>query len=104
MKRAPSFVYKTVAVEVRPHALEKVVCGLEQVTAHAYRCEPGTRLCAWFQAKEDPTRFLQVLVFDDDEAERVHRGSLPARHLAKLLSNGSAHANQPTEWNVLAGI
>src|SRR5687767_6694366 len=104
MHRAPPFVYKTITVAVKPYALDQVIGGLEQVTAHAYRYEHGTRLCAWFQSKDDPTRFLQVLVFDDDEAERVHRASEPARRLAKLLSNGKAHADRPTEWQVLAGI
>jgi quinol monooxygenase YgiN len=103
LRPAPPFLYRTVTVDVRPEALPEVIRGFEQVAAHA-RCERGTRLCAWLQSTEQPTRFLQVLVFDDDVAERAHRGSSPARQLARLLETASAHAPHVTGWTVLAGI
>jgi quinol monooxygenase YgiN len=103
LRPAPPFLYQTTIIDVRPDAVRDVIRGFEAVAAHAWS-ERGTRLCAWFQSKDEPTRFLQVLVFDDARAESAHRESAPARQLAHMLETGSARGGSVTEWTALAGI
>lgn len=104
MNRAPCFRYVTGTIIVRPEALPTLCDALEVLASHAHRHEPGTRLCAWFQDRRDPTRILRVAVFDDERAERIHEDSPPAHQLARLLESVAVQAPAVRAWTPIAGI
>lgn len=104
MKRAPCFRYVTGTIIVRPEAVPALAEALEVLASHAHRHEPGTRLCAWFQDRADPTRILRVAVFDDEQAERIHDASPAAHRLARLLDSVAIQAPAVRGWTPMAGI
>jgi quinol monooxygenase YgiN len=104
MKRAPCFRYVTGTIIVRPEALPALSEALEVLAGHAHRHEPGTRLCAWFQDRTDPTRILRIAVFDDERAEQIHDASPAAQRLTRLLESVAIQVPAVREWTPMAGI
>jgi len=45
------------------------------VRDHVRTDEPGTKLYLSLQAAEEPTRFLHVMMFEDEAAENIHANS-----------------------------
>ena len=104
IRPAPPFLYRTTALVVCPEALPDVLDAMRTLAEHALRHEPATRLCAWLQDDTRPTNILRVGVFDDEDAERAHQASLPARRLACLLQEAAAEPPAEASWHPLAGI
>ena len=57
----------------------------------------------WFRNPERPNRFLFAAVFDDTDAERLHRASPPAMRLAALLLSVGVRI-EPSGWEPVAGL
>jgi len=97
------FEVRVVTFEVPLHVADQVEEAAEAVAEHARCHEPGTRLFAVMREEGSPGRFLCAAVFDDDEAERRHRHSAPARRLATVLLAVGVRPESP-RWTGVAGI
>jgi quinol monooxygenase YgiN len=78
-------VGKTAESTVRPDRRDECVVAVREVVAAVRENEPGTRLYVSFARADDETRFLHVMVFEDEEAERRHRGSDRVRRFTDRL-------------------
>src|SRR5438034_1454600 len=78
-------IAKTAAFAVRPESLvqcEQVICDFVEGVA---REEAGTRLYVSLREARDPTRFVHVMVFDDEAAETAHREADRTRRFTQAL-------------------
>jgi len=78
-------IYMTARFQARPESVEKCRQAIREFLDHIRTHEPGTRLYAAWQEKEDPTRFLHVFWFESEEAQQTHRGSEAVRRFTSIL-------------------
>jgi quinol monooxygenase YgiN len=68
-------IYQTATYRVRPSGVETVKRAIEEFVEYVRANEPGTRLYQAWQGQDDPTSFLHLFIFADDEAQRIHSES-----------------------------
>lgn len=78
-------VCKTARFSVRPERLEECLEAIREFVDHIKANEPGTRLYASFQGRDDAHAFLHVMIFDDAEAEARHRSSDAVRRFTGVI-------------------
>ena len=65
-------IYQTASYQVEPGAVAEVKAAIEEFVRYVRDNEPGTRFYAAWQQESDPTRFVHLFIFDDEEAHRAH--------------------------------
>jgi quinol monooxygenase YgiN len=70
--------------QVRPSGIEKVKRAVEEFVRYVEANEPGTRLYAAWQQKEDPTRFVHFFIFEDAAAHNVHSKSAAVKRFESI--------------------
>ena len=60
---------------VRPSGVAKVRMAIEEYVHYVKTSEPGTRVYAAWQRKDDPTQFVHFFVFEDGAAHKAHATS-----------------------------
>jgi quinol monooxygenase YgiN len=75
---------KTARFTVRPEARERCEAAIREFVS-ALDDEPGTRVYVALRERGDPTRFLHVMVFDDEEADERHRHAEHTRRFVEAL-------------------
>ncbi len=65
-------IYQTAHYQVKPAAVDAVKSAIETFIAYVKANEPGTHLYASWQQQDDPTRFVHLFIFEDDEAHLTH--------------------------------
>ncbi len=60
---------------VRLPGVDRVKQAIVEIVAHVRTNEPGTKLYAAWQQKDDPTRFVHFFIFEDEAAHAAHAGS-----------------------------
>ena len=63
---------RTASFRVKPEMLHEAEEVVRQFVAAVKDREPGTRLYVSLQDKDDPTRFLHLMIFEDDCGEDDH--------------------------------
>jgi quinol monooxygenase YgiN len=72
-------VYQTAHYQVKADAVPEVRAAIEEFVAHVKDDEPGTRLYAAWQQRDDPTRFVHLFIFADEAAHEAHGASQAVR-------------------------
>ncbi|MGZ4638663.1 MAG: putative quinol monooxygenase [Actinomycetes bacterium] len=72
-------IYQTAHYQVRPEAVDKVTSAIAEFVDYVTEHEPGTRMYAAWQRKDDPTRFLHLFEFADEAAHVAHGSSQAVR-------------------------
>jgi len=65
----------TARLSVKPEALDRCRSVIEEFVAYVRANEPGTKLYLSLQDAEEPTRFLHVMIFQDEASENIHTNS-----------------------------
>jgi len=78
-------IFTTASFRVRPESLEKCERAIERFADRIRLEEPGTRVYLSLQDNAERTRFLHVMVFDDEQAEEQHRHSPATQEFTTLL-------------------
>lgn len=65
-------IYQTAHYQVRPEAVDRVKVAIEEFVESVRQNEPGTWFYASWQAKDDPTRFVHLFTFQDEESHERH--------------------------------
>ena len=68
-------IYTIAQYQVKPAGTEKVKRAIEEFVHYVKANEPGTRVYAAWQQKDDPTRFVHFFIFEDAAAHNVHSKS-----------------------------
>ena len=77
-------VAKTARFAVHPDARERCEAAIREFVS-ALDDEPGTRVYMALCERGDPTRFLHVMVFDDEAADERHRHAEHTRRFVETL-------------------
>lgn len=70
---------------VRPESLERCLAAIREFVAYVTVNESGTLRYEVWQERDDPTRFVQIFVFRDAEADRIHSESAAVKKFASIL-------------------
>ena len=68
-------IYTIAEYRVKKSGVEKVKRAIEEFLRYIRAREPGTRVYAAWQQKDDPTRFVHVFIFEDKAAHTAHASS-----------------------------
>ena len=65
-------IYQTAHYQVKAAAVDKVQAAIVDFVSYVSHHEPGTRMYTAWQQRDDPTKFVHLFEFADDDAHRVH--------------------------------
>jgi quinol monooxygenase YgiN len=65
-------IYQTAHYQVRPEAVADVKAAIEVFVRYVSENEPGSRLYAAWQERDDPTKFVHLFIFEDEAAQSAH--------------------------------
>ena len=84
-KDAKHEVRQLARYQVRPESLERVLAAIHQFVAYVRDNEPRTLRYEVWQEQMDPTRFVHIFVFQDEDADRLHSESAQVKKFADIL-------------------
>jgi quinol monooxygenase YgiN len=70
--------------QVRPSGVESVKRAIADFVTYVRANEPGTRLYAAWQRKDDPTRFVHFFIFADVAAQAAHGKSAAVKQFQSV--------------------
>ena len=79
-------VYQTALYQVKAPPVDKVKGAIKEFVRYVTESEPGTKLCTWWQEKNDPTRFVHFFIFEDEAAHSAHGQSIAIRSFEAVYS------------------
>lgn len=79
-------IYRTANFVVRPAMLTLCKKAVAAFVSYVRRNEPRTRMYVCLQDREEPTRFVMIMVFEDQASERRHRISPAFKRLNDILA------------------
>lgn len=65
-------IYQTAHYQVRASGVEKVKAAIAEFVDYVTANEPGTHMYFAWQQSDDPTRFVHLFTFQDEEAHEAH--------------------------------
>jgi quinol monooxygenase YgiN len=68
-------IYTIAAYKVRASGVDKVKRAIADFLPYVSASEPGTRLYAAWQKKDDPTQFVHFFIFENEAAHTAHANS-----------------------------
>lgn len=101
---AATFLFRTASFVARPDAVQECRRIIADYVTYVNEQEEQTRFMGSFQDQVDPSRFLLVMVFDDERAERAHRSSLSYRRFAGDIARVSVAEMRAQQWIPQAGL
>ena len=88
-------VAKTARFAVHPDSRARCEAAIRELVS-ALDDEPGTRVYMALSERGDPTRFLHVMVFDDEAADERHRH---AEHTKRFVETLYPHTLEGVAFN-----
>ena len=79
-------IYQTATYQVKPQAVAKVKRAIEEFVQYVQANEPGTRMYVAWQQQEDPTRFINLFIFEDAAAHTRHSESAAVKRFESIYS------------------
>jgi quinol monooxygenase YgiN len=95
-------IYQTARFQVRPEAVERAEEANRALVNYILGHEPGTLVYLVHQQQNDPTRFLNFMVFQDEAAREQHRGSEGVKRFTGVLSPELLAPVEFTAYTVVA--
>jgi quinol monooxygenase YgiN len=72
-------IYQTAHYQVKAEAVGDVTAAIVQFVDHVRESEPGTWFYVAWQAKDDPSKFVHLFTFEDEQAHQAHGRSEAVR-------------------------
>jgi len=95
-------IIQTATYHVRPEEVDTCLTAMREFVAHVSRTETGTLRYQVFQQKDDPTRFMHFIVFEDEPARDAHSKSAAVSRFTDVLNPRCVEPVVFTEYS-LAG-
>jgi quinol monooxygenase YgiN len=68
-------IYQTARYQVNPGAVDTVKAAIAEFVEYVTEHEPGTRIYTAWQQHSDPTKFVHLFEFADEQAHHAHGAS-----------------------------
>ena len=81
----PGEIHELARYEVRPEALDEAIAAIHEFVAYVRDNEPGALRYEVWQDRKQPTRFVHLFVWRDEEANRIHGESAAVKKFAGIL-------------------
>jgi quinol monooxygenase YgiN len=78
-------IWQLARYQVRLEALEQCLKAIAEFVAYVRANEPGTLRYDVWQESADPTRFVHIFVFRDDETRKIHAESAGVKKFTAVL-------------------
>jgi quinol monooxygenase YgiN len=65
-------IYQTARYQVTASAVDKVKAAIAEFVEYVAGNEPGSRMYTAWQQKDDPTKFVHLFEFADEDAHQAH--------------------------------
>ena len=78
-------IHELARYEVRPEALAQCLEAIHEFVAYVRANEAGALRYEVWQEAENPTRFVHIFVWRDEEANRIHGESAAVKKFAGIL-------------------
>ena len=65
-------IFQSGAYQVRASGVEKVKAAIREFVDYVQASEPGSQMYLAWQHKDDPTRFIHLFIFKDEESQKRH--------------------------------
>jgi quinol monooxygenase YgiN len=79
-------IYQTAHYQVKPEAVDKVKHAIEEFVRYVADNEPGSKLYAAWQQKDDPSKFVHLFIFEDEAAHHAHGNSAAVRRFESVYT------------------
>jgi quinol monooxygenase YgiN len=79
-------IYQTAHYQVTPDGVDRVKAAVQEFVGYVSAHEPGSRLYAAWQHKDDPTRFVHLFIFEDAAAHQAHGSSDAVRRFEEVYT------------------
>src|SRR5262249_34242252 len=79
-------IYQTAHYQVTAESVERVKAAIDEFVQYVRDNEPGTRLYAAWQQQSEPTRFVHLFIFEDEDAHHRHGESAAVRAFEAVYS------------------
>jgi quinol monooxygenase YgiN len=77
-------IYQTAHYRVNPAAVDKVKAAIVEFVEYVTEHEPGTQIYTAWQQQSDPTKFVHLFEFADEEAHQAHGASAAVRKFEEV--------------------
>jgi quinol monooxygenase YgiN len=95
-------IVKTAHFKTTPESLDIVEAAIAEFVAAVRENEPGTLIYLSVQSKDDPTRFMHYMEFEDNAAEELHQNSAAVRRFVDILYPNSVAGVEFVDHNLVA--
>jgi quinol monooxygenase YgiN len=77
-------IYQTAHYQVNPGAVDKVKAAIAEFVAYVTEHEPATRIYTAWHQQSDPTKFVHLFEFADEQAHQAHGTSAAVRKFEEV--------------------
>jgi quinol monooxygenase YgiN len=77
-------IYQIAHYQVSPGAVDEVKAAIVEFVEYVTKHEPGTRVYTAWQQESDPTKFVHLFEFADEEAHKTHGVSAAVRRFEEV--------------------
>ncbi len=78
-------IHQLARYQVGAESVEVCLTAIQEFVAYVRANEPGTLRYDVWQEKSDPTRFVHIFTFRDEEADRIHSESAAVKKFSGVL-------------------
>lgn len=97
-------IFETGAYRVKPQAVEKVKKAIREFVDYVQANEKGSEMYLAWQHKDDPTKFVHLFIFADEEARKRHGQSDAVRKFEAVYSPELVGGDvEFTQYEMIAG-
>jgi quinol monooxygenase YgiN len=84
---------------VKTESLETVITIIREFISAIEEKEPGTLMYKSLQKSDEPEKFLHVMIFEDEQAQRFHRQTEHCKHFVDNLYPLCTEMPKASEYN-----
>ena len=79
-------IYQTAHYQVKQEAVESVKAAIVELVDYVRQNEPGSKVYTAWQQQDDPTKFVHLFEFADEDAHQAHGSSAAVRRFEAAIS------------------